>query len=201
MSQAATPSHRAARIPRPCNENLPFQPTSCSLFSLGIYITLCQGGRDKKYRSGMCSLDGFSCFGPPASMEWLGLAAPCLAQNEAAVEPLPIPGHPAQPGRGQPCRLTTRDHGHIQQAPKVSPVPTALSGICLQDLGWLSAHSAWSGQSQTLPHLICTAREATGHPGTPKHPSQVFHSPLTSALVQHGWSSDLSYKTFPTTSL
>lgn len=173
MSQAATPSHRAARIPTPCNENLPFQPTSCSLFSLGIYITLCQGGRDKKYLSGMCSLDGFSCFGPPASMEWLGLAAPCLAQNEAAVEPLPIPGHPAQPGRGQPCRLTTRDHGHIQQAPKVSPVPTALSGICQLPPGpWLAVSTQCLVRAvpdPSTPHLHCP-----GGNGAPWHPKTSF---------------------------
>lgn len=76
MSEAATPSHRAIGIPTPCDDNLPFQPTSCSLvcFSLGIYITLCQGGRDKKYCSGMCYLDGFSCSGKGWHSQGLG---PC----------------------------------------------------------------------------------------------------------------------------
>lgn len=31
MSEAATLSHGAVGIPTPCNDNLPFQPTSCSL--------------------------------------------------------------------------------------------------------------------------------------------------------------------------
>lgn len=127
------------------------------------------------------------------------------------------------------CRLTTWDHGHIQQAPKVSPVPTALSGNvgsagCLQGLGWLSAYRVHGQGPPSLRHpkslpdpfhnsatgpratargswSICTAWQAMGHPGTPKQPSRMFHSPLTSAPAQPGWSFSLSYKTFPTTSL
>lgn len=71
-------SHRPFGIPRPCNDNLPLQPHL--FFSLGfppgIYITLCRGGRDKKYPSGMCHLDGFRSLG-----KGLGPAAPAQGQG------------------------------------------------------------------------------------------------------------------------